>query len=94
MAQGPIRFLLLVSDSDDFQIYLTSHIQAASNWIESLDSLLGVYGQIGEVLPDLTRYGQIYKEYPYVHTHLESYYCDILEFHSNALDVFARPGEY
>ncbi|KAG4284400.1 hypothetical protein FPRO06_08779 [Fusarium proliferatum] len=73
---GPIKFLLL----------------AASNWIDSLDSLLGVYGQIGEVLPDLTRYGQLYKEYPYVHTHLESYYCDILEFHSNALDVFARPG--
>ncbi|CAJ0546596.1 Ff.00g012230.m01.CDS01 [Fusarium sp. VM40] len=73
---GPIKFLLL----------------AASNWIDSLDSLLGVYGQIGEVLPDLARYGQIYKEYPYVHTHLESYYCDILEFHSNALDVFARPG--
>ncbi|KLP18132.1 Uncharacterized protein LW94_12089 [Fusarium fujikuroi] len=72
---GPIKFLLL----------------AASNWIDSLDSLLGVYAQIGEVLPDLTRYGQIYKEYPYVHTHLESYYCDILEFHSNALDVFARP---
>ncbi|KAF5697106.1 zinc finger protein [Fusarium globosum] len=73
---GPIKFLLL----------------AASNWIDSLDSLLAVYSQIGEVLPDLTRYGQIYKEYPYVHTHLESYYCDILEFHSNALDVFARPG--
>ncbi|CVK91852.1 uncharacterized protein FPRN_09654 [Fusarium proliferatum] len=73
---GPIKFLLL----------------AASNWIDSLDSLLAVYSQIGDVLPDLTRYGQIYKEYPYVHTHLESYYCDILEFHSNALDVFARPG--
>ncbi|KAH7174004.1 uncharacterized protein B0J16DRAFT_365522 [Fusarium flagelliforme] len=73
---GPIKFLLLV----------------ASNWVDSLDSLLGVYGQIGEALPDLTRYEHIYKEYPYVHTHLESYYCDILEFHSNALDVFARPG--
>ncbi|KAJ4116175.1 hypothetical protein NW768_011148 [Fusarium equiseti] len=73
---GPIKFLLLI----------------ASNLVDSLDSLLGVYGQIGEVLPDLTRYGEIYKEYPYVHTHLESYYCDILEFHSNALDVFARPA--
>ncbi|RFN48948.1 zinc finger protein [Fusarium flagelliforme] len=74
---GPIKFLLLV----------------ASNWVDSLDSLLGVYGQIGEALPDLTRYEHIYKEYPYVHTHLESYYCDILEFHSNALDVFARPDQ-
>ncbi|CAG7555173.1 unnamed protein product [Fusarium equiseti] len=73
---GPVKFLLL----------------AASNWIESLDSMLGVYGQIGEVLPDLTRYEEVYKEYPYVHTHLESYYCDILEFHGNALDVFARPA--
>ncbi|KAM0543086.1 hypothetical protein ACHAO7_009558 [Fusarium culmorum] len=74
--QGPIKFLLVT----------------ASTWIDTLDSLLDVYGQIGEVLPDLTRYQQIYKEYPSVHTHLEAYYCDILQFHSNALDVFARPG--
>ncbi|KAJ4094512.1 hypothetical protein NW760_012659 [Fusarium oxysporum] len=73
---GPLKFLLLT----------------ASTWIDSLDSLLDVYGQIGEVLPDLTRYAQIYKEYPSVHTHLEAYYCDILQFHSNALDVFARSG--
>ncbi|UZP36583.1 hypothetical protein NXS19_004399 [Fusarium pseudograminearum] len=73
---GPIKFLLVT----------------ASTWIDTLDSLLDVYGQIGEVLPDLTRYRQIYNEYPSVHTHLEAYYCDILQFHSNALDVFARPG--
>ncbi|CAF3523165.1 unnamed protein product [Fusarium graminearum] len=73
---GPMKFLLVT----------------ASTWIDTLDSLLDVYGQIGEVLPDLTRYRQIYKEYPSVHTHLEAYYCDILQFHSNALDVFARPG--
>ncbi|RGP60195.1 zinc finger protein [Fusarium sporotrichioides] len=73
---GPLKFLLLT----------------ASTWIDTLDSLLDVYGQIGEVLPDLTRYSQIYKEYPSIHMHLEDYYCDILQFHSNALDVFARPG--
>ncbi|KAF4333390.1 zinc finger protein [Fusarium beomiforme] len=73
---GPLKFLLLT----------------ASTWIDSLDSLLDVYGQIGEVLPDLTKYAQIYREYPSVHTHLEAYYCDILQFHSNALDVFARSG--
>ncbi|CEF76018.1 hypothetical protein FGSG_10569 [Fusarium graminearum PH-1] len=73
---GPIKFLLVT----------------ASTWIDTVDSLLDVYGQIGEILPDLTRNRQIYKEYPSVHTHLEAYYCDILQFHSNALDVFARPG--
>ncbi|KAF0645692.1 hypothetical protein FPSE5266_00755 [Fusarium pseudograminearum] len=73
---GPLKFILLT----------------ASTWLDTLDTLLDVYGQIGEVLPDLTRYHQIYKEYPSVHKHLEEYYCDILQFHSNALDVFARPG--
>ncbi|QPC69109.1 hypothetical protein HYE67_011340 [Fusarium culmorum] len=91
--QGPIKFLLVVCISNDRQIhYLIFHSQTASTWIDTLDSLLDFYGQIGEVLPDLTRYQQIYKEYPSVHTHLEAYYCDILQFHSNALDVFARPG--
>ncbi|RSL61425.1 hypothetical protein CEP54_006268 [Fusarium duplospermum] len=73
---GPIKFLLLT----------------ASTWIDSLDSLLEVYGRIGEVLPNLTRYTKVYEKYPSVHTHLEAYYCDILEFHSNALEVFSRPG--
>ncbi|EYB33484.1 hypothetical protein FG05_30074 [Fusarium graminearum] len=73
---GPLKFILLT----------------ASTCLDTLDTLLDVYGQIGEVLPDLTRYHQIYKEYHSVHKHLEDYYCDILQFHSNALDVFARPG--
>ncbi|KAL6922418.1 hypothetical protein FSST1_006444 [Fusarium sambucinum] len=72
---GPLKLLLLTAKTS----------------IDTLESLLDVYAQIGEVLPDLTRYEQIYKEYPAVHTHLEAYYCDILQFHSNALDVFARP---
>ncbi|KAF4989706.1 hypothetical protein FDECE_14621 [Fusarium decemcellulare] len=73
---GPIKFLLLV----------------ASTWMDSLDSLLEVYGRIGEILPNLRRYDEVYKNYPSIHTHLEAYYCDILELHSNALDVFSRPG--
>ncbi|KAG8677696.1 hypothetical protein FPOAC2_03877 [Fusarium poae] len=72
---GPLKFLLLTAKTS----------------IDTLESLLDVYAQVGEVLPDLTRYGQIFKEYPAVHTHLESYYCDILQFHSNALEVFSRP---
>ncbi|RSL96842.1 hypothetical protein CDV31_013308 [Fusarium ambrosium] len=73
---GPIKFLLLT----------------ASTWVDSLDTLLEVYGRIGEVLPNLTRYTKVYEKYPSVYTHLEAYYYDILEFHSNALEVFSRPG--
>ncbi|RSL93102.1 hypothetical protein CEP52_013447 [Fusarium oligoseptatum] len=73
---GPIKFLLLT----------------ASTWVDSLDTLLEVYGRIGEVLPNLTRYTKVYEKYPSVHTHLEAYYYDILEFHSHALEVFSRPG--
>ncbi|KAJ4007424.1 hypothetical protein NW766_010109 [Fusarium irregulare] len=67
-------------------------IWTASTWIDSLDSLLDVYERLGDVLPDLTRYPEIYKSYSHVLTHLQGYYCDILEFHSNALDVFSRSG--
>ncbi|RBR14483.1 uncharacterized protein FIESC28_07719 [Fusarium coffeatum] len=73
---GPLKFLLLT----------------ASTWIDSLDSLLDVYERVGNVLPNLTRYPEIYKSYSHVLTHLQGYYCDILEFHSNALEVFSRSG--
>ena len=67
--------------------------QTASTWIDSLDSLLDVYERVGDVLPDLTRYPKIYENYSHVLTHLQGYYCDILEFHSHALEVFSRSGK-
>ncbi|KAG4435756.1 hypothetical protein IFR05_008770 [Cadophora sp. M221] len=73
---GPIKFILV----------------AASTWVETLDLLLETYAEIGEALPGLTQYSTLYSKYPFIQTHLENYYLDVLEFNKNALEVFARPG--
>lgn len=39
-------------------------------------------------------YQRLLKGHPQIQVHLENYYCDILEFHRKALDVFSRPGEH
>ncbi|KAI4595118.1 hypothetical protein KJ359_007093 [Pestalotiopsis sp. 9143b] len=72
---GPIKFLL----------------QTASTWVETLDLLLDTYAEIGETLPGLSRYGELFKQHPLVGKQLENYYCDVLEFNKCALEVFSRP---
>ncbi|KAK4225967.1 hypothetical protein QBC38DRAFT_510751 [Podospora fimiseda] len=71
---GPIKFLLLI----------------ASTWVDSLDCLLDKYTEIGEVLPGLTQYRTLLDKHPNLRVHLENYYCDVLEFHREALNVFSR----
>ncbi|KAF2968408.1 hypothetical protein GQX73_g5171 [Xylaria multiplex] len=73
---GPIKFVLL----------------AASTWVEALDLLLDSYIEIGEILPGLTQLRDFLGQHPYLKVHLEHYYCDVLDFHRNALDVFSRPA--
>ncbi|KAK3986135.1 hypothetical protein QBC44DRAFT_373441 [Cladorrhinum sp. PSN332] len=71
---GPIKLLLLT----------------ASTWVQTLDCLLDKYSEIGEVLPTLTQYRTLLDKHPNLRVHLENYYCDVLEFHRKALDVFSR----
>ncbi|KAI0536611.1 hypothetical protein GGR58DRAFT_381624 [Xylaria digitata] len=73
---GPIKFVLL----------------AASTWVETLDLLLDTYVEIGEILPGLTQFRDFLGQHPFLKVHLENYYCDVLDFHRNALDVFSRPA--
>ncbi|KAI0426032.1 hypothetical protein F5Y09DRAFT_346071 [Xylaria sp. FL1042] len=73
---GPIKLALLV----------------ASARVETLECLLDVYVEVGEVIPSLRQYDQLFGAAPLVLEVLEKYFCDILDFHRNALDVFARPA--
>ncbi|KAI0098044.1 hypothetical protein GGR51DRAFT_565932 [Nemania sp. FL0031] len=73
---GPIKLALLV----------------ATARIESLECLLDTYAEVGEVIPSLQQYDEIFRTAPCVLEVLEKYFCDILEFHKNALDVFTRPA--
>ncbi|KAK4205537.1 hypothetical protein QBC40DRAFT_36628 [Triangularia verruculosa] len=73
---GPIKFVLLI----------------AATWVDTLDCLLDTYSEIGEILPGLAQYRKLLPGHPHIRVHLENYYCDVLEFHRKALDVFARPS--
>ncbi|KAI0402399.1 hypothetical protein F4802DRAFT_375189 [Xylaria palmicola] len=73
---GPIKLTLLV----------------AASRVESLECLLDTYVEVGEIIPSLQQYDQLFKAAPCVLEVLEKYFCDILEFHQNALGVFARPA--
>ncbi|EEU36073.1 uncharacterized protein NECHADRAFT_102084 [Fusarium vanettenii 77-13-4] len=73
---GPIKFALMI----------------ASNRLETLELLLDTYVEIGEVIPSLGQYEQMFKSYPYLREVLERCFHDILEFHKEALDVFSTTG--
>ncbi|KAL9111362.1 MAG: hypothetical protein Q9227_004239 [Pyrenula ochraceoflavens] len=72
---GPMKFLL----------------QVASSWAHAFDTLLGAYEQIGENMPLLERYRDLFKDNPHVQRALAAIYDDILEFHRKALRLFSRP---
>ncbi|KAF2190709.1 hypothetical protein K469DRAFT_733387 [Zopfia rhizophila CBS 207.26] len=67
-------------------------VWAASTWVETLDLFLDTYAEIGEILPGLAQFRNLLRQHPYLRVHLENYYCDVLDFHRNALDVFSRPA--
>ncbi|KAH6632698.1 hypothetical protein F5144DRAFT_574952 [Chaetomium tenue] len=73
---APIKFVLL----------------AAGTWVETLDCLLDTYAEIGEFLPGLSQYESFLRSHPAIGIHLQNYYCDVLDFHREALLVFSRPG--
>ncbi|RYP40562.1 hypothetical protein DL767_001562 [Monosporascus sp. MG133] len=73
---APIKFILL----------------AASTYTESLDALLDTYAEVGDILPQLTRYENLLEKHPELRKYVESYYCDVLDFHRKALEVFSRPA--
>ncbi|KAK6337077.1 hypothetical protein TWF718_009863 [Orbilia javanica] len=72
---GPIKLALMV----------------ASTRIETLERLLSVYQDIGEVLHGVGKYDKLFQNYPDFRRILEIYFYDILEFHHEVLKVFAKP---
>ncbi|KAI0440377.1 hypothetical protein F4803DRAFT_527373 [Xylaria telfairii] len=60
--------------------------------VETLECLLDTYVEVGEIIPGLRQYDALFGAAPFVLEVLEKYFCDILEFHRSALDVFARPS--
>ncbi|KAK8004951.1 WD40 repeat-like protein, partial [Apiospora arundinis] len=71
---------------------VVAFVWMASTRVQTLELLLDTYAEIGEVIPSLWQYEALFKEAPAVLEVLEKYFCDILEFHRNAMDVFGRPG--
>ncbi|KAK2792536.1 hypothetical protein FQN51_001654 [Onygenales sp. PD_10] len=72
---GPIKFVLLV----------------ASAWTQALDTILGAYEDIAERLPSFQDCGTVLEKHKPTRDALESYYCDILEFHFHAIGFLTRP---
>jgi hypothetical protein len=66
----------------------------AASHLDALDALLDTYGEIGDVLPNMGKFEQLYQRYPAISTVLERYMCHVLEFHSQALAVFDRQGKF
>jgi hypothetical protein len=57
--------------------------------VESFDTLLDAYEQIGEQLPLLSHYESLFYTSPHMINALELMYVDILEFHQQALKFFS-----
>jgi hypothetical protein len=74
------------------ELNINTRHKIAGTRVDSLERLLDAYVEIGEVIPGLQQYDQLFKNFPVVREVLQRYFEDILQFHRKALDVFARPG--
>ncbi|KAL9086588.1 MAG: hypothetical protein Q9165_007031 [Trypethelium subeluteriae] len=72
---GPLKFLL----------------QTASKFADSFEKLLDAYRQIGEHIPLLSQYSQLFEGSEEMRKLLQLIFADILEFHRKALNFFSRP---
>ncbi|KAH8693390.1 hypothetical protein GQ44DRAFT_595961, partial [Phaeosphaeriaceae sp. PMI808] len=66
--------------------------KVAGTRIDILERLLDTYVEIGEVIPGLRQYDQLFKNCPTVREVLEWYLCDIFEFHRKAFDLYTKPA--
>ncbi|KAI8940928.1 hypothetical protein NX059_002183 [Plenodomus lindquistii] len=71
---GPIKFLLLT----------------ASTFTDSFELLIDAYEQIGEQLPMLMEYRELFFSDPKLVDALKAMYTDILEFHQRAISFFTE----
>ncbi|KAF4976357.1 hypothetical protein FZEAL_6955 [Fusarium zealandicum] len=71
---GPLKFIL----------------QHASNYVDAFDSLLDTYQQIGEQIPLLKSYEELFSQHTHMQSLLVMIYQDILTFHAKALRYFRQ----
>ncbi|KAF2726766.1 hypothetical protein EJ04DRAFT_452711 [Polyplosphaeria fusca] len=62
----------------------------AKNYADAFNALLEAYLEIGENIPQLTQYQQLFETNPYMQLALASIHEDILEFHKEALRYFRQ----
>jgi len=97
---GPLKFLLLVWCCLIRSVAILKRKpkligihKVANSWAESFDALLDAYQQIGEQIPLLLQYQNVFTKSPDMRGVLGMMYKDILEFHQQALRVFGKPSE-
>lgn len=75
--KGPVKLLLEIS----------------STFLEAFDKVLDAYKEIGESMPQVLQYQQLFYESPHMRTILVLIYQDLLEFHKEALRYFRSKGK-
>ncbi|KAF3808322.1 hypothetical protein GCG54_00006943 [Colletotrichum gloeosporioides] len=69
---------------------LVCFIWTAKAHLDNFDKLLDVYSDIGDVIPGLLFYQDMFIQHEPLRDILQDYYSDILKFHEKAIKVFAR----
>jgi hypothetical protein len=67
-------------------------VKTASTFLESFETILDAYEQIGENMPLLLKYETLFSEDDQLKGALELMYVDILSFHEKALQFFNVKG--
>lgn len=62
----------------------------AKNYADAFNALLDAYLKIGDNIPQLSQYQQLFETNPHMQLALASIYEDILEFHKEALRYFRQ----
>lgn len=68
-------------------------MQVANTWADAFDELLDAYEQIGESLPFLEQYQNLFANSPDMQKVLTMIFDDILGFHAQAIRFFAKKGD-
>ncbi|KAK1851074.1 zinc finger protein [Colletotrichum chrysophilum] len=69
---------------------LVCFIWIAKTHLDNFDKLLDVFAQMGDVMPGLLFYRDMFIQHEPLRVVLQDYYSDILKFHEAAIKVFAQ----
>ena len=74
---------------------ISAHTEkVASNFAEAFNAMLEAYLSIGESIPHLAQYEELYGLNSYMRSALAVIYEDILEFHLEAVKLFKQRSDY